>query len=174
MRDPDKSGIARAWKIEQTPALIASHTASFGHPPAGIGPSWIVHGPYHPFWSWWQIACISLADIEGLPPAHKQYPEAEYEIMCLSLNPKPEAGRSYPPDIALLEAGDAEHGMPGYLTPADWIVHFHGVTDGQAEQILEAAIDHIVAGQSCDSDFREHWKLAITKTVEHFVLGVHS
>lgn len=174
MREPDKTGIARAWKIEQTPELIAAHIESWGSPPAGVGPSWIVNGPYHPFWAWWHVACISLADIEGIPPAHRQYPEAEFEIMCLSLNPDPKGEGCYPPDIAALEAGDTKHGLPGYLTPPDWIVHFHGVTADQAAAICELAVDHIVAGQSCDSDFREHWKLAITKTVEHYLLGVHS
>jgi hypothetical protein len=171
LRKPDRSGIARAWKIEQSPELRATHEREFGFPDAGLS-TWIVNGPYHPLWSWWHVGVIHLRDMPSAPPAQKQYPEAEYEFAIYSLNPDGRNGGT--PDIDKLEAGDAEGGMPGFLSPPDVQFHFHGVTDEQAAKICDLAVEQIVAGRSCDSDFRGHWKSMLARTVEHYVLGVHS
>lgn len=163
-RDPDLQGVARAWRINITDAARAAHEKEWGNEETGIA-VWMVNGPYHPFWSWWYVGVISLKDLPGVPPAHKQYPEAEYEYSVYSCEGEP--------DIAAMESGDLENRGFGFLQPADVIFHFHGVTDDQAEKIAEAAVAAIVGGQSCDSDFREWWKSALATTVEHYVLGTH-
>jgi hypothetical protein len=131
-----------------------------------------VHGPYHPLWSWWQVSVITLEDVPGFPPANKQYPEAQWEFSVTSLNAGPGCDRKTV-DIDAIERGDRK-ATPGFLTPQDVVVQFHAVTRDQAAQVCEHAVDAIVAGQSCDSDHRQWWQGAVTKTVEHYVLGVHS
>lgn len=170
MREPDLQGAAaRAWRLRRTPEARAAHEASFGYPDASLA-DWIVNGPYHPFWSWWYVGLVHLREVPGAPPASKRYPEAEYEILCLSLNPKPEDGRPDVPDIDKVEAGDAVGGLPGFLSPPDWVVQFHGVSDEQAIEVGEHVANAIVQGRSCDSDFRSWWEAAIPNTVKH-VLG---
>lgn len=173
MRDPDFAGVARAWRLKKSPEMEQAHVDSFGHESSSLA-DWVVNGSYHPFWSWWYIAVIHLRDIPNAPPANKQYPEAEYEFMILSLDPRPEARNGGKVDVDKIEQGDIEGGLPGFLSPPDVVFQFHGVTDEQAIKVGEAAIRAIVNGHSCDSDFREWWKVSLSKTVEHFVLGVHS
>lgn len=165
VRDPDKTGVAKAWKIEPTDEAIRQHVESWGHAPTPVR-TWYVNGPYHPLWSWWMVGVISLADVPGVPPAIKQYPEAEYEFTIYSL--------SGVPNIEALDRGDlANRGFDAILQPADVTFHFHGVNDRQAAEICDAAVAAICAGQSCDRDFREWWKGALTSTVTHYALGVH-
>lgn len=164
-REPDLRGIAKAWHIRETPEIKAAHVASWGYEDSGID-GWIINGPYHPFWSWWYVACISLRPVEGAPPTHKQYPEAEYELTFWSLQ--------YPTDIELLEAGriDEQKGL-GFLHPADVTFQFHGLSDKQAAQLCEIAVRTIVNGQSCDSDYRSWWLNALAQTVAHMRTGAH-
>lgn len=170
MRDPDLSGVARVWRVRLTPENVAAHTADWGYEPSSLA-DWIVNGPYHPFWSWWYIGVVHLREVAGAPPPNRRYPAAEYEIMCLSLNPDGEPGRPKIPDLDKLEAGDITGGLPGFLTPADWVVQFDGCTDEQAVEVGTLAVTAISHGQSCDSDFRSWWEKAIPNTVKH-VLGV--
>lgn len=164
MREPDKSGVAQAWLIPLNQESVDAHIKEWGYPPATIR-QWFVVGPYHPFWHWWMVSVIDLKDHDGMPPAHKQYPEAEYEFMIMSLNGEV--------NIEACDTGDFENRGFKYLTPPDVVFHFHGVTEEQACEICDAAVSLIVKGQSCDSDFREYWKAMLARTVEHYVLGVH-
>lgn len=168
MRPPDlysKDGRIKAWRIEQTQAHIDAHIREFGHPPAGID-SWYLTGPFHPFWHWWHFAVVSLKDIPGIPPANKQYPEAEYEFAIWSLKGDV--------NIDACDRADLENRGFDFLHPADVTFHFHNVTDEQAREICHSAVSAVVNGHlSPDSDFRETWKKALATTVSHYVLGVH-
>lgn len=169
MRDPDFSGVARVWRIRHQPEMETAHADSWGYASSSLA-DWIVNGPYHPLWSWWYIGLVHLRDVPGAPAARKQYASAEYELMCLSLNPDGEPGRPKVPDLDKLEAGNVIGGLPGFLTPPDWVVQFHGVTDDQAHEVGELVVSAIAQGYSCDSDARSWWMTAIPNTVKH-VLG---
>ena len=162
MREPDLSGVAKAWRIENTPELRARHVKEFGYEGSGLD-TWLVNGPYHPFWSWWHVGVISLGDIEGAPPAAKQYPGAEYEFAIFSLDGEP--------DVDAVERGDLDNRGFTFLSPPDVLFQFGGVTDEQAIEISEKAVRAIVEGASCDSDFRSWWEATLTKTVEHYRRG---
>lgn len=165
IRKPDKEGVARAWHIPITEEAIQAHIREWGYPPAPID-TWYVNGPYNLFWHWWMVSTISLADIPGIPPANKQYPEAEYEFTIYSIDGTP--------NIKALDKGDVDNrGFKSILQPADVTFHFHGVTDEQAKTITEHAVRAICDGISCDSGNREWWKTSLARTVEHYVLGVH-
>lgn len=164
MREPDQSGIAQAWHIPLSENAIQSHIDDWGYPPTSIS-QWFIKGPYHPFWHWWMVSVIDLKDHEGIPPANKQYPEAEYEFGIYSLDGEV--------NIDACDRGDVTNRGFKPLSPPDVIFHFHGLTSEQASEICEAAVTLIVNGQSCDSDFREYWKSLLARTVEHYTLGIH-
>lgn len=106
------------------------------------------------------ISVIHLRDIEGAKPANKQYPEAEYEFLIVSLNPDHQPD----PDNA---AATFRH-----LTPIDVAEQFHGLTDEQAKELCELAVRTIVDGvASPDQDWRAWWKDCIRNTVEHIKTG---
>lgn len=164
MRDPDKTGVAQAWLIPISQEAIDAHIKEWGYLPASIR-QWFIKGPYHPFWHWWMVSVIDLKDHEGMPPANKQYPEAEYEFIIMSLDGEV--------NIDACDKGKPENRGFTYLQPPDVVFHFHGVTPEQASEICDSAVSLIVNGQSCDSDFREYWKSMLARTVEHYILGVH-
>jgi len=153
MKEPDWSGICgKAWVLPvdpETPAQLA-----------GIYSALILAPLAHPIWKYHLLSVISLRDIVGVRPAHKHYPEAEYEIGVYAVNPEVPIDPEKPP-FNLLE-------------PSDVVVQFHGVDVGQARRIGELTTRSCVDGFLVpDSDFRESWKKTIADTVEHFKQGRH-
>jgi hypothetical protein len=131
-----------------------------------VGDSWLVFAPEaHPLWSWHAIMAVALRDVEGLAPANKSYPEAEFEIMIFALNPE----RPLPDPRVWPEPGDLS-----VLEPEDVAVQFDGVTDAQAAEILELCARACTAGYLVpDSDYRTAWKDSIAATVSHYAEGRH-
>lgn len=153
MRDPDKADIARAWqwKAPDDDPNRAAHVDT-----------WFINGPFHPHWSWWVLMCVDLIDRPGQPKAEIRVPGAEFEVMILSLSP------DWEPDP------DAKPGLVPYLTPADLVYQFGGVTREVAAQIVEMMVDSIVKGvRSPDSDHRRLWEQSLDVTVEHYKEGRH-
>lgn len=155
-RDPDLQGPAgRAWDVPFPKDKDGTH--------AGLS-TWIVNVPgAHPFWSWWAIHLIHLRELEGFPPAKKQYPEAEYEFLITAINPE--------------QCPEPDPDIPGYpfLEPVDVCEHFHGIIDADAIRICRLAVRAIVDGHlSPDQDFRPAWKNTIQTTVSHYRQGKHA
>lgn len=146
MRPPDLDGaVAKAWNVQS------------GEHPTSLA-AWFVNGPFHPMWSWWAIALVRLRDVPGMPPAKRNYPEAEYEFIIMSVHP------DHPPD-----PDNPKH--VEYLEPIDVVEQFHGVTERDAVRIVEACVKAIVDGRmSPDSD----WTAALQATVEHYRSGAHA
>lgn len=154
MREPDRSSpVAKAWRFQGQSAK-PDHSACLAQ--------WLLNGPFHPMWSWWAISVIHLRPIEGVRPAVLQYPEAEHELMIVSINPS-----CYPPDPDGVES-------LALLQPLDLQYQFHGVGDDNAREICGLVIDAILDGRgSPDSDFRGFWKNSLDTTVEHYRDGTH-
>lgn len=174
MRPPEKRGpVAQAW--EQTIERTRAQTEAMGEQymddwDASIG-LFFLTGPFHPLWTWWAIALCHLRDLPGLTPAKRHYPEAEYEFAIWSMD-----APGFDPD-------HAEHWASHLLHPADVVKHFDIGTvllvverDRIAREVLEIAVDAIVAGHaSPDSDNRAWWKRCIDGTVEHILTkGQHA
>lgn len=157
MRVPDVTGpFGKAW-------LLPPPGEDKPEKKAGLA-QWLINVPgAHPHWEYWYVAMISLADMEGVPPAHKKYPEAEFEFLIASINPEDCPAPS--PD---------ETGHFPFLTPMDVVEQFHGVSARDAVRICEGAIQAIVNGRiSPDQDFRPMWTRLITGTVQHYREGGH-
>jgi hypothetical protein len=153
VRDPDFRGVGtQAWR-SRLQSDAPEHQAHLA--------GWVINGPFHPFWSYWVLGVVSLAEMPGVAPPNKVYPEAEYEIMIVSCDPE---HPTPDPD----EAGWVT------LSPADLVYQFDGVTDEQAIEIAELMVRQIVAGEmSPDSDYRAEWKRRLDTTVEHYKEGKH-
>lgn len=161
MREPDQqSQHARAWNLDITKA------------PEGPGKEagitcWLINVPgAHAFWAYWTITVISLKDLPGVPPAKKQYPEAEYEFIIMAIDP--ERCPNPDPDRIIVD------GYP-WLTPLDVVEQFHGISEVDCRRLAEGAVQAILSGRiSPDQDFRSAWKGLIAGTVQHFIEGRHS
>lgn len=125
--------------------------------------SWLLHCPTsHPWWPWYLLTGVKLFDVEGLPPAHRQYPEAEFELLVMALNPE----KPLPAPIGLMA-------MP-FLSPPDQCHQFHGLTDEKARELLELAARACVGGILVpDQDHRSRWRGSLANTVEHLRYGCH-
>lgn len=165
MREPTMTGPhARAWKMEKPEAMERMDWAA-------TVSSWVINAPSaHPMWSWWQLSVVHLRDIEGVPKAHKQYPEAQFEFLIMAFNPEKGV-----PDIDLMDAGK-EWGKPAgtFLSPVDVVHQFHGVTDDQAAEIARVSAWAVTTGLlSPDQDYRSRWEFHLKETVGHWASGKH-
>lgn len=161
MRDPDIRGpYGEAWDLDLVPKP--------GDPPDVLGSlrGFLVRAPKrHPLWEHWIVCVVHLRPIPGQSrPAVKHYPEAEYEMLILALNPEK---APHDPD------GWREKGF-AWMTPPDVVEQFHGVTDSQAAKLCGLVVRHIVEqGASPDQDYRTYWAKMIHGTVAHYRDGRH-
>lgn len=166
MRPPDLVGrVGKAWKVRLDPARLDDKARQLLD--AGVAlDSWIVQGPYHLGWDHWLLYAVDLKDVPGLPPAHRQYPEAQFSIEVWSLRPPEGKATGMYRDLDDVEAG---RGGFAFLTPCDGVYQFHGVTQDEANDIL-GKVARLIAdgGASPDSDWRSWWRVCIENTVRHY------
>lgn len=150
MRLPDKSGLAgQAWLLPRNPQTPLQE-ASLA--------TWLVHAPQsHPIWPYKQVCLAHLRPIPGFPDAYKHYPEAEYELTVLAINPEthPEPDPDKDPFTLLL--------------PAEAGVQFHVSSDVDARRICEVSVECVVDGQLVpDESYRSMWDSFIEEISERF------
>lgn len=187
-RPPDRSRSddrIRAWR--------------FTSPEPGVGPkdweaglvSWIIEsesGLLDPMglFTHWFLGGASLADREGVPPAHRHYPEAQFELSCWTINPE------VTDPVAILEARRRTGVIDDTLSfapPADIVYQFHGVTAEAATSIIDdmaaAIVDRalspsrppvgvsggIVFPSGPAMVFDREWKSILDTTVQHYKTG---
>lgn len=157
-RTPDLTGpYGRAWRIT-APPLVPDQQATLR--------AWLLHGAWHPFWTFWEVAVVHLRPIEGVRPPTKRYPEAEYEALIVSIASPPGSPERKP------DPDDLQSMQP--LLPPDCARQFDGVTDEQAARLADDVVHAIVvSGMSPDSDHRHAWERRIDATVEHLRAGLH-
>lgn len=151
MRSPDqKGGKVRAWNISGRIPELATDELQRQSALA----SWLLHVPWaHPFWTWYVLHVVSLADVPGFPPSHKFYPDASYQLIVGALHPD---SQPYDPDTATRLAP---------LRPIDQAVQFHGITDAQAIRVAGEMVRLVTLGLSPDQDFRSQWSTLVGEVV---------
>lgn len=155
----DEELVVRCWKLAKRDTGVPDHQASCA--------AWLVNGPFHPFWRWWQLAIVHLRPIPGVKPAHVQFPGASHEVLIASIDPT----RLREPDVEKIERG--KQTLP-YLQPLDLVHQVILASDAQAEELADLMIAPILAGSySPDSDFRSAWKSILDRTAEHLRLDGH-
>lgn len=142
MRAPDITGYWHAWRVRRTetnPITLAN---------------WLAYCPgLHGVWKYWLVSLVSLRDHPELPPAKRAYPEAQYELMVLALDPRCR------PDP------DRVHSLAPMLSP-DQIEQFHCRSELEAIRFCEHLVRLIVSGHlPPDTDYRQRW----TEVVSGFV-----
>lgn len=146
MRPPDHQGPAgRAWQL----------------PDPGTSPiSYLIEAPgQSPFWSQYLLALIDLADLPGVEPAYREFPDARWEFTAVALDPE------YPQDP------DSFQLHP--LVPANAVVQ---VPDHPAELVTScttALMQAVLAGAiAIEPPFTSiahtaRWREIIEATLEH-------
>ncbi len=113
--------------------------------------SWVISSTcFHPFWDAWNIYAVSLKDIPGVRPAKKHFPEAEWEIGIVSVEPG-----------TTIDLGNPK-GSVRLLAPVDLVHQVLGISADEVREIVTDMITMIVEkGISPDSDNRQEWKVFI-------------
>lgn len=107
---------------------------------------WVLECPHaHTAYTQWFASVCSLADIDGVEPAKRLYPEAEYELMVTAM----QSG----------ERVDIDGGIWPIMMPLDLVFQFHGVGDTGAKRLLNSYVRAVIERGvlSPDSDFRPRW-----------------
>jgi hypothetical protein len=170
MREPDQRGAAaKAWIISQeqfpvtAPAFLGVWMVRGEPPPPELGLHPATRSGFHAAWDTWLIQACHLRPAAGVDPPKLHYPEAEYEIIIMALDP---AAGPFDPD-ALPQP------VP-WMTPLDLVKQFHGCSDEQARRLLGLMVREICAGRmSPDSDYASAWEGVIDQTVSHYRAGLH-
>ncbi len=149
---PDLEGPAgRAWRLaaDDSPTTLAA---------------WLIYAPgQHIAWAHFMAGAIDLADVDGFPPAHKQFGDARWEIGVwalqdgLSGKPQPLPDGS---NITPLHPQNVQVHLPDH--PADLI-----------KSVLEIAVQAACNGRLRLEPFGlvgplwEEWRSRIEATIEH-------
>jgi hypothetical protein len=125
--------------------------------------SWIITAPaWHPLWSQYTLAVVTLADIPGMAPAVKQHPKATHELIVAALSP--EHG---PHDAATVTGGSLR-----LLTPIN-IAEQVTTTDDRARELaglcVRAVVDGVLCPETADAPerIRAVWRQSIARTLDH-------
>lgn len=156
LRVPDKAGpvpdgdggwtARRAW-LGQMP--------SEGSPRLRV---WLMEVPgAHAFWCHWIVSLVHLRPMEGVRPAVKAYPEAEYELSVMALDPQKPIDIDVKGDFTLLQ-------------PLDLVFQFHGVSDANAVALADWYVENVMTNPtlSPDSDFKALWQRRLAIMVDTF------
>lgn len=130
------------------PDLEASHGKAWEldhDPKSAVVSSWVVLCPWaHPLWAFHVVSMVSLADIEGLPPAKINEPGMTHEILVMAVNPD-------------WQMKDKKH-LPDYLQPMNYVGQIKCDSDAEAEKRAELAVQEIIEGKlNPDSDGIQQW-----------------
>jgi hypothetical protein len=122
---------------------------------------WFIHAPGLSIaWSEFVLSLVHLRPIEGVRPAFLSYPEAEYELMVMALDPQP---KPVPGDVSTWH----------FLRPVNVVVQFHGCSDAEAKEIACGCANAALTGYlALEPDgiagAREQWHASIVATVDHY------
>ncbi|MFJ9243784.1 hypothetical protein [Streptomyces sp. NPDC101776] len=125
--------------------------------------SWIITAPcWHPLWTQYALALVSLVHLPDVPAAQLHRPGMTHEISVMALNP--EHG---PYDARTLSAGRLR-----YLTPANVAEQFT-TTDERARNLTQLCAQGVVDGRLCPETadaperIRTYWRQTIRDTLGH-------
>lgn len=125
--------------------------------------AWIITAPiWHPLWSQYMLALITLADVPGMPPAVIERPDATHQVIVMTLNP----------EHGPYDATTVREDTLRFLRPGNIGEQFTA-TDDQAREIaalcVRACVDGVLSPETADAPdrIRAAWRSSIQKTVDH-------
>lgn len=103
-------------------------------PGTAVVKAWLLTLPgHHPLWQHYCLSVISLADIPGVPPAVKQFPEATHEILLMAMNPECDPAPDAPEEFQ-------------YLSPVNYVKQIDVVSDEIAILAGAAVVVRLLLG----------------------------
>jgi hypothetical protein len=125
--------------------------------------AWIITSPgWHPLWSQYMLAVITLADVPGMPPAVLERPGSTHQMHVMALSP--EHGPYTPGSVA--------EGTVHFLTPTNIGEQFEA-SDEQALELsvlcARAVVDGVLNPETADAPerIRATWAQSIRRTLDH-------
>lgn len=125
--------------------------------------AWIITADcWHPLWSQYLLAVVTLAEIEGIPPANKRGTDVTHELLVIVLNP--EHG---PHDAPTATTETLQH-----LTPVNIAEQFTA-TDDQARRIARLCTREVVDGRltpetgDAPDHIRLRWHITIREALDN-------
>jgi hypothetical protein len=167
----------RAWRIPIPPdANNASIAVCY----------WLISAPsYHPLWGQYDLCVFSLADTEGIEPAHLDFDGATHELMLRALNPETGHGEGgkYPqphtPECISSHFAPGSTGGIRFLTPVNIALQFEASGD-EMDQLAEMAVEAVCNGlwnpetSDAPETIRGQWKSGMVRTLAHIRGEAHS
>lgn len=115
---------------------------------------WTLFAPsYHLMWYWYMIGLVALRDVPGVDKAKKVSENMTHELMIFALDPMVDRR------VQVNKRQDFYR-----LEPVNVVAQFEAKSDAEAREKVETLLKMIGRGHfSPDSDFRSHWRLALSK-----------
>lgn len=150
------------WTGPHGTAHRIPHASYAATSPAALD-SWIINADcWHPLWSQYLLSLVTLADVEGAPPANKRHPDVTHELTVLVLDPEhgPYTAAAWGPDSLR------------FLTPVNIAEQFTA-TDDQARRVTQLCVRAVIDGRltpetgDAPDHIRAWWHARITQSLEH-------
>lgn len=131
---------------------------------------WLLTCPgRHPVWSQWALSAVTLAPVDGYPPAKITVEGATHELLLFAIEPQIVVD----PNARLWEPRDVGEFAKHMLTPVNIVEQVRLGSDEQARELtslLAQAVAHgVLDPETADSPerTRRYWSSTIARTIEH-------
>lgn len=125
--------------------------------------AFVVTAPrWHPLWSQYLLALITLSDMPGVGPAYREFEGATHQVIVMAMDP----------DHGPYTPGSFAENTVRYLLPGN-IGHQFKATDEQALDVValcaRAVCDGVLNPETADAPERTRavWASAIQQTLDH-------
>lgn len=132
--------------------------------------TWLLTCPgRHPVWSQWALNAITLAPVDGYPPAKITVEGATHELLLFALAPQIVVD----PNLRLWTPADVREYARNMLTPVNIAEQVTLDTDDQARELVSLLAQAVVHGvldpETADAPTRTraYWSQTIARTIEH-------
>jgi hypothetical protein len=154
LQEPTLAGdMGTAWLYDLDGMYAKAAAREQPMPPRQLGlPSWLVYAPWaHPIWHSYCLMVISLAEVEGFPPAHINRPgeNPTHELFLAALDP------GMPSNPRARYALDEPAPM---MRPLNFAAQFKEGSDAKCSARIRAAVEDIIRGRlNPDTDGMQQW-----------------
>lgn len=154
LAEPTLAGdMGTAWMFDIDGMYAKAKARNEPMPPRQLGlPSWLVYAPWaHPIWHSYALMVISLADVEGFPPAHINRPgeHPTHELFLAALDPG---------DPSKPRARYALDEPAPMMRPLNFAAQFKEGSDAKCSARIRAAVEDIIRGRlNPDTDGIQQW-----------------
>lgn len=153
LQEPILAGVGTAWLFDIDGMYAKAQEQGEPVPPRQLSlPAWLIYAPWaHPIWHSYALMVISLAEVEGFPPARINRPgeHPTHELFLAALDPgQPTAPRAR---YALDEPAPM-------MRPLNFAAQFKEDSDAKCSARIRATVEDIIRGRlNPDTDGIQQW-----------------